>query len=180
MKRCNKRPFHAASFTFVPACSHQPGAGRQAWCPPDSALLGPLHALPPQASLNRAEMSWLGRLDDICRDQEPLPFFALEKQGQLQPWRFAASQLETAAIRSAGKRKGLTRLQRCWRGSTGLCVRSWTGTEGSACLHKARHKVCSAEWLSLICTLRKGLCYLLYVPAVTRLWSQLVIASEEQ
>lgn len=78
--------------------------------------------------------------------QKPGTFNLLrgKKQGQTQEWQqFTASQLETAAMWYAGKRKGLTRLQRYRRRSAGFSVRSWTGTEGSAFPQKAGHTLLS-------------------------------------
>ena len=83
MKRCNKQPFHATSFTFVPVCSHQPGKGRRDACL-TLALLSRIHALPllrrAQTSLNRADMSSLGQSASDGRNQELSAFsFCLGK-----------------------------------------------------------------------------------------------------
>ena len=64
-----------------------------------------------------------------------------------------------------------------------VCVRSWTGAEGSALLQKAGHAVCSANltpglsgFLSLVPP-RAGLSTHCTCQSTTRLWLQLVIQS---
>lgn len=131
---------------YLCPCLFPSGWWRQARCPPDTGAPW-LHSCshPAQRCLCLSTGQIWARWDSCdCRNRELSAFsFCLEKtQGQTQEQQFAASQLETAAIRYAGKRKGLTRLQRYRRGSSGFSVgRNW-GLSPSA---EAGHIICSAN-----------------------------------
>lgn len=173
MKRRNKQPFHATSFTFVPVSPRQPGKGgtmpARHRCP---------RALSPTATGTR--VSQRGRYE-LAGTTETANCQSTPSAWERQ---FTVSQLQTAAIRCAGRRKGLRRLQSCRRWSKVFCVRSWAGAEGSALLQKAGNAVCSAKlstgpsgFLSLMPP-RTELLYPLHMPK-TRLWPQLVIYSHK-
>lgn len=105
------------------------------WCSPAAFMLSPRPEGAGVSQQGRYELAGTVVTAETGNFQ-PFPSAWKKKQGQTQEQQFAASQLETAATRYAGKRKGLTRLQRYRRGSTGFCVRSWTGTGGSALLQR--------------------------------------------
>lgn len=141
--------FSCLELTFVPVCSHQAGKGRHD-AHPTLVLPGCIHALTLPRGCQRLSTGqiWARWDSHDHRNQELTAFpFCLEKtQGQAQEQKFAASQLETAAIWYAGERKGLTRLQRYMRGSTGFCVRGWTGTGGSALLQRLGTLFAQQTW----------------------------------
>jgi len=164
MKHCNKRPFHATSFTFVPVCSHQPGKGRHDACltPASSAAF---------VSLNRAHMSLLGQLAGDRRNWELSAFsFCLGKtKGRLRSGSSLPVSLRQLQFHMLGRGRVLWGSRDTADEAQSLCKeldrsrRLGPAAEGWArCLLSKPHP--GAERLSLTCATEGRAFYPLHVP----------------